>query len=219
MYSFAQRKDTKVIDEPFYAYYLNLTGADHPGKAEVLKSMPIHLEDIISEIKKLDSNYPVVFVKNMAHHLINMEYDFLLENTNIMLIRDPKQLIASFSEVIPNPTMQDIGSEKQFELYQIICAHQECIVIDSNRVLDNPKSQLSQLCSFVGIPFDEKMLNWQPGALPEDGVWAPFWYQNVHASSGFNKQKSSERALPEHCIPLYQQALPFYNQLLKNAIS
>ena len=39
MYSFAQRSDTKVLDEPFYAYYLTNvnTKVDHPGKREIIK--------------------------------------------------------------------------------------------------------------------------------------------------------------------------------------
>jgi ABC-type nitrate/sulfonate/bicarbonate transport system ATPase subunit len=36
MYSFAQRSDTLVSDEPFYALYLSTVQVDHPGKAEVL---------------------------------------------------------------------------------------------------------------------------------------------------------------------------------------
>ena len=32
MYSFAQRPDTIVFDEPLYAHYLRVTGIDHPGK-------------------------------------------------------------------------------------------------------------------------------------------------------------------------------------------
>ena len=31
-YSFAQRPDTKVIDEPIYAHYLLSTGISHPGR-------------------------------------------------------------------------------------------------------------------------------------------------------------------------------------------
>ena len=36
MYSWRQRTDTTVVDEPFYAYYLAHTGRDHPGLEEVL---------------------------------------------------------------------------------------------------------------------------------------------------------------------------------------
>ncbi|MEO0752571.1 MAG: HAD family hydrolase, partial [Pseudomonadota bacterium] len=30
MYAFAARGDCEVVDEPFYASYLHLTGLDHP---------------------------------------------------------------------------------------------------------------------------------------------------------------------------------------------
>ena len=38
MRAFENRPDTAVIDEPFYAHYLYRTGADHPGRDEVIKS-------------------------------------------------------------------------------------------------------------------------------------------------------------------------------------
>jgi hypothetical protein len=47
MYSFAQRADTVVLDEPFYAFYLNKSGIEHPGKDEVLKSQPINEEEVL----------------------------------------------------------------------------------------------------------------------------------------------------------------------------
>ena len=37
MYSFAQRRDTKVFDEPLYAHYLLQSGVEHPARGEVLK--------------------------------------------------------------------------------------------------------------------------------------------------------------------------------------
>ena len=36
MRSFENRKDTYVIDEPFYAYYLKKTGLNHPMKKEII---------------------------------------------------------------------------------------------------------------------------------------------------------------------------------------
>ena len=43
MYSFAQRSDTVVYDEPFYGYYLYKTKAKiyHPGADEIIKSLPV----------------------------------------------------------------------------------------------------------------------------------------------------------------------------------
>ena len=41
MYSFAQRSDTLVYDEPLYAYYLKNSNAKkyHPGAKDILSSM------------------------------------------------------------------------------------------------------------------------------------------------------------------------------------
>ena len=52
MYSFAQRADTRVIDEPFYAYYLNLINAErHPGHEEILNTMPLDFEEVMHAIR------------------------------------------------------------------------------------------------------------------------------------------------------------------------
>ncbi|HOY80383.1 MAG TPA: HAD family hydrolase, partial [Hyphomonadaceae bacterium] len=40
MRSFGSRADTWVVDEPFYAAYLAVSGADHPMTAETLASQP-----------------------------------------------------------------------------------------------------------------------------------------------------------------------------------
>ncbi len=39
MYAFCQRSDTTVVDEPLYGHYLEVTGASHPGRDEVLAAM------------------------------------------------------------------------------------------------------------------------------------------------------------------------------------
>ena len=39
MYSFAQRDDVRVIDEPLYGHYLTVSGADHPGRDAVIAAM------------------------------------------------------------------------------------------------------------------------------------------------------------------------------------
>jgi len=40
MRSFGNRPDTDVVDEPLYGHYLASTGVDHPGREEILASMP-----------------------------------------------------------------------------------------------------------------------------------------------------------------------------------
>ena len=54
MYSFAQRKETKVVDEPFYAYYLNNVNSNtlHPGKKEILKSQSSNFNEVLKELNE-----------------------------------------------------------------------------------------------------------------------------------------------------------------------
>ena len=58
------------------------------------------------------------------------------------------------------------------------------------------------------------MLRWEMGARPEDGVWAKYWYKNVHASSGFQPYVDKDLVLEDRFKPLYEAALPLYQKLL-----
>ena len=40
MRSWENRPDTVVVDEPLYAFYLDRTGLDHPGREQVIASQP-----------------------------------------------------------------------------------------------------------------------------------------------------------------------------------
>ena len=213
MYSFAQRTDTIVLDEPFYAFYLSTSGADHPGKNEVIVHQPNHEEDVRKEIFAI-RHKPVVFIKNMSHHLEVMDQAFVNDVTNVFFIRDPHQIIASYAQVIENPTMRDIGIEYQFNLWQrLINETQNPIVLDAGFLLQDPESVLPKLCERLGIPFQSSMLKWPAGPKPYDGVWAPYWYSNVHRSTGFEKQPTSSRQLPEHLTDLYQRAQVLYEKI------
>jgi hypothetical protein len=217
MYSFAQRSDTSVVDEPFYAVYLSHTNADHPGKAAVLKAQSSIEENVTAEIFR-QHNKSVYFIKNMAHHIeVLANRDLLNSCINIFLIRNPKQIIASYAQVIDKVTMRDIGIEYEWKLFNAL-NDPKSIVLDSGLLLENPELVLKQVCERSGIAFQQAMLNWKPGPKPYDGVWAPYWYKNVHTSSGFEKQATSERSLSNHLKPLAEEADEYYQKLLQHAI-
>src|ERR1041385_1767692 len=108
MYSFAQRDDTIAVDEPLYAHYLRTTGIDHPGAAEVLRSQEADGEKVVRDIILGDYDRPIVFLKQMTHHLVKVTLGFLQQTKNIIFIRDPKHIIASYAQVRPEVTMQDV---------------------------------------------------------------------------------------------------------------
>ena len=214
MYSFAQRADTVVLDEPFYAFYLNKSGIEHPGKDEVLKSQPIKEDEVCRKIFGPAQN-EILFIKNMAHHLELMDQSFVQRVTNVFLIRNPRQILASYSQVIEAPTLRDIGVEYQFILFERLKKMgQSPIVMDSGVILKDPESILKKLCSLIGIPFLAEMLHWNPGPKEYDGVWAKYWYANVHKSTGFETQPTSNRPLGAHLSALNDKAQDYYEQLL-----
>ena len=218
MYSFAQRSDVKVLDEPFYAYYLKNINPelDHPGKKEILDSQSSNLKTVVEEIVILKQQYGCVFVKNMTHHLRGIDFSFAGDWHNIILTRDPQKAIISFSKVIPNPTMDDLGYKLQYDLANFFTSKKiNFKVISSENLLKNPKEVLSEVCEFSKMKFNPHMLSWRKGGIVEDGVWAKHWYQNIHNSDGFSQwvNKSSEE-INANQFELLEQATHYYQQLI-----
>lgn len=57
------------------------------------------------------------------------------------------------------------------------------------------------------------MLLWAPGPIVEDGIWAQYWYIDVHKSKGFGSVQTVEQKLSASLTPLYEQAMPYYEKL------
>ena len=90
MYSFAQRKDTRVFDEPLYAYYLKNSDAKsyHPGADTILNTMENDGKKVVDMMLNY-SEKPVLFFKNMTHHLLDLDRSFMDQLFNVILSRDP----------------------------------------------------------------------------------------------------------------------------------
>ena len=218
MYSFDNRPDTRALDEPFYAYYLNKTGKDHPGGSDILNEMPSELDDIFIQINKLALGGHV-FIKNMGHHTIDVPVVKFKDFINVFFIRDPKRVIASFSKVIKNPSLFDLGIRHQWDLFnQLNIINAKTLVLDSTELLKNPEVTLKKLCKEISIDFHPCMLSWPAGAREIDGSWAKYWYASTHTSTGFGAHAEKEVELTEQGKGVYKEALPYYQQLLEKSI-
>jgi hypothetical protein len=219
MYSFAQRADTRVVDEPLYGHYLRVSGAEHPGAEEVMALMECDGARVVQELILGPCDRPVLFMKQMAHHLVEIDRAFLAETANVLLIRDPREMLPSLAKNLTVPTLRDTGLAMQAELYdQLRALGQQPPVLDSKQTLLNPRHVLSRLCAALGIPFTEAMLSWPVGARPEDGVWAKYWYQAVHQSSAFLPYATKDESFPDALLPLLHECLPYYDRLAAVAI-
>ncbi len=219
MYSFAQRADTRVVDEPLYGYYLHLTGADHPGREEVVAAMDTDGDRVVRTVLLGDQDAPVVLYKQMAHHLTGLDWEFLGEMHNVLLVRDPADVVRSLRHQIPNPELKDTGIAFQTQLLRHLTGlGQDVPVLDARELLSAPGAVLAELCQRLGLDFDPGMLGWPAGARAEDGVWAPHWYHNIHKSTGFQAYSEKTEPVPEPLVPLVAECQPYYDELLEAAI-
>ena len=159
MYAWRQRRDTTVVDEPLYAHYLRVSGRGHPGTDDVLAAQDPDGATVVADLLLGRYETPVVFFKQMAKHLVDLDRSFLPRFRNVLLTRDPHDMLSSFQVQIPDATLDDTGLPEMIEILETLLeAGEEPIVIDSKLLLQNPRNVLSELCDRLGLTFDEAML-------------------------------------------------------------
>ena len=219
MRSWESRSDTFVIDEPFYPYYLSQTNVEHPGREEIISNGELDegkvSNGLISDIKKGRSIY---YQKHITHHLLpSIDRTWMKNVVNCFLIRDPQDMIISYSKVHPHLNMHLLGLVEQYEIFEYVkeITGEVPPVIDAKDVLLNPRDVLSKFCQNIGIIFSEEMLSWPKGKRETDGIWWKHWYKNVVNSTGFNRYKPKTELLPEKYEQLYLECFSIYDKLHK----
>ncbi len=211
MRAWENRPDTTVLDEPLYAASLVATGADHPMRAEVVAAGPTDPAVAIERcLAPLPDGITISYQKQMAHHLLpSFDRAWLDELWHLVLVRDPRRVLASYTKVWDEVTVADIGLPQQLEL-----AERAELIIDSDDFLGNPAGYLAAICGAAGVAFDETMLAWPPGTRSSDGVWAPAWYEAVEASTGFGPPPTEPPPpLPAHLVTVAAEAEAIYREL------
>lgn len=222
MRSWGNRPDTFVIDEPFYAHYLQVTDADHPGADEVIAAGETDWRKVVQQLTgPLPGGQRVFYQKHMTHHLLpEIGRDWLREVTNCFLIRDPRDVIASYTKKNHDPKVEDLGVLQQAEIFEAERARTGAIppVIDAQDVLSNPRRTLTLLCEAVGVEFSEAMLSWAPGLRETDGVWARHWYTEVASSTGFRAAAETHGEVPERLAAVHRACRAVYDRLAEHRL-
>jgi hypothetical protein len=213
MRSFENRPDTSVIDEPFYAYYLNRTGIEHPGSDAVIASQATDWQEVARQVTQDPLTTEINYQKHMTHHMLDeVDLHWTTALKHCFLIRDPLHVVSSYSKKRDSVTAEDIGIERQRRLYEEISqiTGQNIPIIDSKDVLLDPESAMSKLCEVLSIPFMEHMLHWPAGRRDSDGVWASHWYESVEASTGFVPYKEPSIKVSDELMAIAEAAKPHY---------
>jgi Sulfotransferase domain len=219
MRAWGNRPDTFVIDEPFYAVYLKATGKKHPGADEVIATGETDWRKVVAQLTgPLPYGKRIFFQKQMTHHLLaEVDREWLASVTNCFLIRDPRDVIASYLKKREDPALEDLGFLQQAEIFDFICARTDAPppVIDARDVLQDPKRTLELLCDAVGVEFSESMLSWPPGSRETDGIWAKYWYGEVAKSTSFQPYRPTSNEVPARLHAIYQHCYECYQRLYK----
>ncbi|CAN5693531.1 branched chain amino acid aminotransferase [soil metagenome] len=217
MRAWENRTDTLVVDEPFYACYLQATGLDHPGAAEVIAAGETKRENVVMRLlAPPPAGKQIIYQKQMTHHLLpEISRDWLGEVTNCFLIRDPREVITSYIRKNRDPAPEDVGYPQQVEIFEWVRAHTGGTppVIDARDVLENPERVLRLLCEALGVEFSARMLSWPPGLRESDGVWAKHWYAEVANSTGFRSYAKKDEEVPSRLRGVYEECRALYEQL------
>ena len=216
MRAWENRQDCTVWDEPLYGHYLHMSGIDHPGKAEIIADQGSDWRPIVEAcITSAPEDAPVFYQKQMTHHLLDaMDWDWLGQLHNIFLIRNPEEVLASYRRVRATATLDDLGIVQQARIYDHVVGMQgEPMVLDAKDVLMNPEGALRTVCAALGINFDPNMLSWPAGKRASDGIWGPYWYDNVWQSTGFEGYRPRNVTTPPEYREIMDVCMAHYERL------
>ncbi len=229
MRSWAGRADTAVVDEPFYAYYLKVTGKKHPGAGEIIANGETDWRKVVEKCRSNlnmprhsaakaggPTNKRIFYQKQMTHHLLpEVDRSWLGDVTNCFLIRDPRDVILSYIKKNPDPALGDLGFVQQIEIFDFVRkrARSKPPVIDAKDVLRNPERMLRLLCDAIGAEFDSAMLSWPPGLRETDGIWAKYWYSDLAKSTSFQPYQPKQGVIPDDLRAIYESCRQCYERL------
>ena len=217
MRAWENRPDTVVVDEPFYAHYLSVSGIDHPGREEVMASQSCDWRQVVeSLLAPLPEGVSILYQKQMSHHLLpDMGREWLGRMTHAFLIRDPAPMLASLGEKLGPFDLDATGLPQQVEIFDFVERTTGRVppVVDSADLLAAPEPVLRALCAALDIPFDQRMLSWPAGPRASDGVWGRYWYERVWRTTGFEAPEVARATrhtgplaeLDAQCRPLYER--------------
>lgn len=185
--AFIERGDFAVMHEPFSVLYYCHEQRAVAQHANFNADEPTDYQSIRLSILQAAERCPV-FIKEMCYHchdhLIGDD-EFLQLLTNVFLIRDPRQAIASHYAQNPLVTSEEIGFEKQANIFHRMTKLSGSVpaVVAAEDLQNNPSGLWRALCRRIGVDDCPEALNWQSGQREEWRTWKQ-WHEKAAQSCG-----------------------------------
>jgi len=210
------RGDHRVFTEPFsHAWY---HGPQRRSPRYGLERPQATFTAVLDEVMAAARDEPV-FVKEMPYQLGPLlEVNTLRQFRSTFLVRDPRFALPSLHRQWPDFTDDEAGYDAQLLAYRLLVDEGiDAVVIDSDRLRQNPSTVVGAWCDAMGIPRRDDALRWEPG-MPHD--WEPWaeWFTNAAASTGFAPPDG--RPPPAHDIApaLMDRCVAAYEELADRAL-
>ena len=192
-------------DEPFHPRRLASieTGSGAAAKAEYIRDIKSPERDGINFIIRKEQAKWLYLDRTKAD--VGDDLDWIKNYTNIILLRDPYEMIASHQQELSKEGKtlfeEQVGIAQLFRLSQFLemeIRRNHTLIVDSNELLAEPERGMKRLCQFLHIPFSGAMLRWGKPDI-EAPIWGTHWYDGIMNSRGLQSyQAIAERPFPWH---------------------
>lgn len=216
---FIERKDFEVFHEPF----AHMAFDDH--SAIPSDNLDCGLPTTYAAIKTLlrsARERSHVFHKDMCYHCLSelkTDREFLIEQENIFIIREPGRSILSHFAIFPEMPLSAIGHKA---LYEVFCEVTRLTgkipyVINADDLARNPEATVRRLCEHLKIEYLPQALNWNKACPPQ---WLPWrrWHEDAENSTGITATRVSAfdadalKRIPR-LMAYYDYHRPFYERM------
>ncbi|KAA3487272.1 branched-chain-amino-acid aminotransferase-like protein 1 isoform X1 [Gossypium australe] len=203
MYSFSQRDDIEVLDEPLYGTFLRVTGVERPYREDVLSKMECDGNKVVNNIIYGPGKNRYRYCKHIAKQRVpGLPNDLLQKGKHFILIQNPLNILSSFEKVVP-PSFLELGLGDLVSIYSELCAlGKPPPVIDAADLQQNPEDTLR----------DGKLVRNRSMVCGRHGGIKVCITQHI-----LHPQESTlGYPFPFSFYDLLEQSLPFYNLLKCN---
>ena len=223
------RGDFNTYFEPAMAKYFQKY---IEGGREVAKQVNLEIElmDLIKEVKE------PFFIKEQAFTMekgdLIRSYANLLDYKIVFIIREPSQAVLSMYKLVKKTSEledEDVYHHLDYSIMERLAkqvytmTNRTPILIDANKLANEPEAVIEKFCDAVQIPFDAKHLSWDqdPNLHPEENQG---WFTAVRKSTSFRaaakrhslddpdvdpKDKASLEKLIEKNLEIYERLKAF----------